>query len=173
MGYWRVGQRITAARINRTMPLSVQKQSTTSRTSTISQTADPELVLPLLSLTVYKVIATMMIRSAADAAGDLQCSWDWTGTMTVTETVLGPHSSITTGTQSDLESFMASPDSVSATAAISLGATLAGVTAQVSAYVVCAVAGNLSLRWAQLNSNVNATSLLAGSSLEAFPVIFN
>ena len=167
--------RITAARANRTLPIAVRKLVATGpRVSTIVQTADPELFLPLLNNTAYHLRGGLITNSAADAAGDIAYSFAWTGTMTVIRTTVGPANTIATGSVSDMESAPGTLDSATPTTAIGYGSTIAGTSVPIDAYVeVGNTAGDLTLLWAQNSSNVNGTTLQIGSWMIAFPVAFS
>lgn len=173
MGYWKIGQRITSARINRTLPVGAYKTATHDRTNTAAPTPDPELVLPLLPFTNYSIITGLLCGSGANAAGDIQIRWAWTGVMSVTMGGLGPHDSIPTGTQSDVQSDYWQFDNVSPTNSLAYGTSANGTALSPSAFVVVgALGGQLTLEWAQLAPNAQPTFLLSGSWITAIPVMY-
>lgn len=173
MGYWKIGQRITSARINRTIPVGAYKTATHTRTNTTTPTPDPELVLPLLPLTNYSIMGCLLTGSNGDARGDFQIRWAWTGVMSVAMGGLGPHDSIATGTQSDVQSDYWQFDNVSPTNELSYGTSNNGTATSPLAFVVVGpIGGQLTLEWAQSSLNVNSSFLLSGSWIMATPVMY-
>jgi len=173
VAYWKTGMRITSGRLNRALPVEVRKLVTSSRTSDTALAADTELVLPLLANTSYLVKGTLLV-SGGDGAGDFQYGWEWTNTMTVIMGGGGPVDSIASGTSGSAQFAYAAVDTSSPSASIGYAASATGMNVQISATVeVGASAGNLSLRWAQLSSNVTASNLLVGSVLTALPTRFS
>lgn len=165
--------RITGARSNRLIPLSVRKFLTTSRASTTTHEADPELVLSLIANTKY-LITSGLIITGGDAAGDFSYSWAWTGTMSVIRTGVGPAETIASGAVGDGNFGYGLIDSGTPTGTINYVASSAGANAQPTAWVeVGATAGDLTLRWAQASSNASNTSLNPGSWIMATPMGFS
>lgn len=163
-------QELTAADLNGVLPVTAAKPSGTPRTSTVAHAADPHLAVSLLASKTYLVIAPLLISSAADAAGDFSYRWSWTGTMSVVNGGVGPANTIATGSIADGEFARAAPDNTTPSAAIPMGASVAGVNALVVATVTVTAAGVLTLEWAQNSSSANATTLEAGSRLTAIPI---
>lgn len=163
------GQIILADDHNALIPKTAAKASATSRASTTVLTADPHLVLSL-PVGTFDLRGNLLIASAADAAGDFSHRWSWTGTMTVTMGGIGPTNLLASGATSDADFVRQLPDSASPSAVSSYGASNFGVNAAIDVRVVVTVAGNLTLEWAQLASNANATTLEAGSWITAYPV---
>lgn len=163
------GQIILADHYNALVPITVSKSSNTARTSTTSETADPHLVLPM-RVGTFDVKGVLYVSSAANAAGDFKYAWGWTNSMTVSMGGVGLNNSLASGSSTDAEMVWQATDSASPTATNPYGVSTAGVNIMVEARVVVATAGNLSLLWAQFSSNANATSLLSGSYITAFPV---
>lgn len=165
--------RTTSARANRLIPISVRKFLTTSRASTTTHAADPELVLPLIANTKY-LITSGLIITGGDAAGDFSYSWAWTGTMSVIRTGVGPADTIASGAVGDGNFAYGLLDSSTPTGAISYAASVAGLNTQPNAWVeVGATAGDLTLWWAQASSNATATVLNVGSWIMATPMGFS
>lgn len=165
--------RITSARLNRALPVPARKLVASSKTSDTAVAADNELVLPLLANTSYWITGGLLI-AGGDNAGDFQYAWGWTGTMTVIRGGIGPVDTITSGSSGSGQFARQAPDSSTPSTATGFAASVTGLNAQIAAWVeVGATAGNLSLLWAQLSSSVTASTLEAGSWLNAIPSAFN
>jgi hypothetical protein len=170
--YWKSGMRITAARINRTLPIPARKLVASTRVATTTEVADSELVIPLLANTNYLVEGSLL-TSGPDAGGDFKYGWEWTGTMTVIMGGIGGVNTIASGSSGSGEFAWAAVDTSSPSASISFATSVTGLNAQVKAWVeVGATEGNLSLRWAQLSAS-GTTTLNVGSWLLATPHGFN
>lgn len=165
--------RITSARANRTLPISVSKGVATPITSSTTVASDPELFLDLLDATVYDVSGILLVTTAANAAGDFKYGWAWDGTMTVTMGGVGPDASLASATSVTGNWARLAPDTSSPSSTLSYGSSTSGVTIPVNTRVAVTAAGRLSLQWAQDSSSANATTLEVGSFLTATPVIFN
>lgn len=164
------GDIILADHHNALVPITAVKASSTARTSTTTETADPELVLSM-RVGTFDIAGVLLVSSAANAAGDFEYGYSWTGGgMTVTMGHAGPHNSLASGSQVDGEFTYLAADSSTPTSTMPYGASIAGVAIPIAARVVVTVAGTLSLIWAQQSSNANATTLLAGSWITAYPV---
>lgn len=171
--YWKSGMRITAARANRALPISLAKAVATARDTTTTVSDDPELFLDLLDATVYDVRGMLLVTSAANAAGDFKYGWAWTGTMSVTMPGFGPDATLASASSVIGNWARLAPDTSTPSSTLSYGTSTAGVTIPVNTRVTSTLAGRLSLQWAQDSSNANATTLEIGSFLTATPVIFN
>lgn len=172
--FWKTGMRITSARLNRTLPISVSKSIATSRNTTTTVADDPDLLLDLLVSTVYDIKGFLLVTTAANAAGDFKYGWAWTGTMTVTMPGVGPDESLASGTSVTGNWARNASDTSTPSTTLGYGSSTTGVTIPVNTRVVVgATEGRLSLQWAQLSSNANNTTLEVGSQLTAFPVLFN
>lgn len=166
------GQIATATKFNELatygVPIEASKASGTARTSTATPAADPDLVIVLPANRTYDVEYWWIVSSAANAAGDFQAQWAWTNTATLTVVGLGPHNSLASGTQSDLESIARLADSATTTTATPYGASTTPADIYGSVRVVTgASAVTLTVEWAQQASNANATTLNAGSYIKA------
>lgn len=150
------------------IPVQVIKANTTNRASTITPTADPELVITLAANQTHLVRLDVFGSSAANAAGDLRVRFAWTNTATVTWWLSGLSDAIASGTAADLQAIGATSDSTSPTADTQFGLSTSTTGQTMYAYV--ATGGSavvLSLEWAQLASNASNSSVLAGSRLSA------
>jgi hypothetical protein len=70
---WLAGMNITADLLAAMLPLSAWKTGTTSRSSTTSPAADPDLSLTVVSSATY--IVDLSLVYDADTAGDLKYAW--------------------------------------------------------------------------------------------------
>lgn len=167
------GQTLTAAILNDlgTYASEIQAEKASDSpalTSDATLNADPDLVIVLPANRTYDVTGWMIHSSAANAAGDIQFSWSWTNTATVTMYGLGPHNGIVSGSQSDLESIARAADSSSPTTASPYGSSTTPINTHLRARVVTGgSAVTLTLNWSQASSNVNGTTLHAGSMISA------
>lgn len=168
------GQKLRAARLNEiityTTRLSIEKQSDTARTSTTSRTADPELTLNLAASITYRVTLRALLTSAANAAGDFSFDLTFpTGATASGATVALDLGLASSSVSSLVAGAVANTASPFGTFAVGCSTTLT------QAILICTVemsttAGALAVSWAQQASNANATTLKAGSWLEAVPV---
>lgn len=150
------------------VPVQVIKANSTNRASTITPTADPELAITLAASQTHMVRLDIFGTSAANAAGDLRVRFAWTNTATVTWWLSGLSDAIASGTAADLQAIGATADGTSPTADTQFGLSTSVTGQTMFAYVV---AGGspvvLTLEWAQLASNANNSTVLAGSRLSA------
>jgi hypothetical protein len=164
-------EELTAAKlqalISELRPVSASKAGNTSRASTTSPAADPDLVLTLATGGTYEVTGCLIVLTAANAAGDFVYGWSWTGTMSVVLGGVGPHNSLASGSSVDGEFTYLPADSSSPSTTMPYGSSAAGVNIAVNTRVVVTTGGNLSLIWAQLGSNANNTTLAADSWITA------
>lgn len=167
------GQTLTAAKVEDLasygVPIQVAKAGDTSRNSTITVSADPDLVVVLPANRTYMVEAALIVSSAANAAGDFRTCVSWTNTATVYVVGVGLSAAgLASGTITDLEGVAQTADSTSPTAEISYGASTTPTTVVRWFRVVTGgSAVTLSLQWAQQSSSVSNTTVSAGSSLTA------
>lgn len=149
------------------VPICVAKAIDTGRTSDATSTADPELAIVLPANRTYEVEAVLHYSSAANAAGDFRTAVGWTNTATVTVAAFGLNAAgLASGSIGDLEAVAQAADATSPTGDISYGASTTRNTV-VRWFRVVTGGSNVtfSLLWGQQTSNVNATTLLTGSSL--------
>jgi hypothetical protein len=154
------GQTITAALwaelASYAVPITAYKAGDTNRASTITSTADPDLVIVLPANRTYEVEITMYVTSAANAAGDFRLGGH------------GIHISVASGSSADLEALGIAADTTTPTSDIGIGASTTRTTVKGWATVVTGGSNvTLSLLWAQASSNANNTTLLTGSSIVA------
>lgn len=167
------GTTLTAAKVAElatyAVPIEASKASDSAAlASDATLNADPDLVIVLPASRTYDVDGWMIHSSAANAAGDIQFGWSWTNTATVTMYGLGPHNSMASGSQSDVESIARAADTTSPTAGTPYGASTTPTNSHIRARVVTGASPvTLTLNWAQATSNVSGTTLHAGSYISA------
>lgn len=165
------GQTITSAKIEELASFGVavpaEKASDSTRTSTITVSADSELVLVLPANRTYDVVAVLHI-SGGNAAGDFRVCYSWTNTATVTQGGHGLVNTIASGTSADIETLSSAPDATSATTELVYGAsTNRNVVTQWLRVTTGGSNVTLTLQWAQGTSSGTASTLHAGSKLVA------
>jgi hypothetical protein len=168
---WAVGQKVTAARLNRRLPVTAAKLGNTSIAGSLSVAADPDLVLTLKANTTYDIHGLLLVTSAADNTGDFRRGWSWTNTATVTVGGAGGVNTITTGTSGSGEWVAKDPDSTSPSeqnVTYLASTTPSGVTVN-DRIVVSTSDVTLTLTWAQATAS-GTTTLRAGSFITATPV---
>lgn len=167
---WSVGQKLTAERLNRRNPVSASKAGDTSRASTTTSAADPDLVLSLKADTTYDLRGALY-TTGGDAAGDFKYAWSWTNTATVLMGAIGPHNSIASGSQGDAEWVFRAADSATPSTDTPYATSVGGMAVRLNDRVIVGSSDiTLTLIWAQQGSNATATLLKAGSWVTATPV---
>lgn len=169
------GQTLTAAKVedlaSYAVPVQAAKAGDTSRNTTATAAADPDLVLVLPANRTYVVEAVLHVSSAANAAGDFRVSYSWTNTATVYVSGHALVNTLASGTTGDLEAVAQAADSTSPSADVNYGASTSRNTVTVWARVTTGGSNvTLTLQWAQQTSNANNTTLHAGSQLTAHRV---
>lgn len=149
-------------------PIQVVKSGDTARTSTAARTADPHLSITLPPNRTYDCLFTGKTFSAANAAGDF--AWDviWTNTATVTVGGNGLTNVLASGSVGDMEGASFVADSTTPAGGIPWGTSTSTTDGQGWFRVVTgSSAVVVTIGWAQFASNVNSTTLRAGSTLVA------
>lgn len=156
------GQDLTADLLNSGCPFTVYKTGTTSRTSNIVATDDPDLIQALASGATYTFDVFLSVTGAAVSTGDIRVALNYSGTTS-------------SGTWGGL-----SFNNVAVTQIASNGQAIGASTSaygtnggnfstiKISGYVVTSSAGNLSVQWAQQTSSVTATNVRVGSWMRIF-----
>lgn len=139
--------------------LTAVKQTLTTRANTVTVTADPELVVPLMANAQYSVDALLL--TGGDAAADFRLTFTAPAGATVQWTPRGPGTTVT----ADPATLVLAQQGVGTEAVVGLYTTGAGIIAPRGTITTAATAGNLSLAWAQGTTNAVPTSLAAGSWL--------
>ena len=166
MEMWRSGQAITAAGLNRMLPLTAWKTDQTSRASTTTATADPDLVIeiPDDALVAYAIEIGLNLTGAALGSGDVKVGLEYSGS-------LGTNNWMGIGT-----------DTTSVDNANFFGRSIDGNTqpygvnggnfslVHINGLIEPSTAGTLSLLWAQNTSSATATNLRQGSWMRLTPL---
>lgn len=165
------GQKLTAAKIaelaSYAVPIQAEKAGNTSRDTTTSPAADPELVLVLPANRTYDVELALIV-TAGNAAGDIRVALGWSNTATVTYTGLGLVKTLASGSTGDAEMFALAPDAATSTTAVGYGASTTATSVEIRARVVTGgSAVTLSLLWSQDTSSGTPTVLGTGSKMVA------
>lgn len=157
---------VLSALITDVRPIGVVKTADTSRSSTTSRSADPELSVTLPPGT-WELDALLLV-TGGNAAGDFNFDWAFPADATLssgTHGVLDDLASGTTAANVNVAGYSA--DTSTPTGGHSLGASTS-VTAVIShATVTIVTAGAVTIEWAQNSISATATVLKAGSKLTA------
>lgn len=161
------GDIIYAANINTLAPRVVNKLNMTTRTSTITFAADPDLVVPVEANGIY--VVKFFIKAGALAAADIKTRWDVpAGMVSSNKCVIGPGSTAVDANADNI----ASRQGVHgfATSIVYNGVrNSAGNQFQILEYALVAVgatAGNITLEWAQAVSDPTGSTINVGSFAE-------
>jgi hypothetical protein len=152
-------------------PLSIIKAATgATRTSTTTSTDDSELTLTFPAGTAgrtYEFFMDLILLSAANAAGDFRGRIAWTNTASVRMFLAGLDPALASGSGGDFNGVAAnsgSLDVATPTDELAIGCSTTATLSRLHGYLVTDTADVVAiLQWAQLASNANATSVLAGS----------
>jgi len=158
---WSVGQVLAAADVNNWfVPIAASKPSDTSRASTTTQTADPDLTIALAANASYIINGYLGYANASASAGDLKYSFTAPASNTTlwssiridiasgTTTIAGPNAA---GTANN----MTAQTSSTSDRSVHIFGTV----------ITAGSTGNLTLNWAQNTSNATATIIRANSYL--------
>lgn len=157
---FRAGQKVTGDLLASMQPLTARKVSDTSRASTTTTTADPELQFSVEANAVYTMDG--WIKYDAVTAADISMDWsapsgslgEWTGSGAAND-IAGAASG-----------YLIQVAATDITTARSFGGGGIGVLLTVNVYGTLRVgstAGTYSFDWAQLASNATATTVYADS----------
>lgn len=154
---------IFSAIVTELREIYVYKGSDESVTSSAALQNDDALVLPVVANAEYHGELVAITTSAANAAGDVAFGFSFPTLATLQFPGFGPHNALPSGSAADGE-WIARPAAVSGTTNIPYGTSTAGVSHLIKINLATgANAGNLQMMWAQQVSNVNATTVKAGS----------
>lgn len=158
----RAGQDITESMLRSMLPTWVYKTAQTDRLSTITPTADPDLVI---DLAVGTFMVEMWIRYSTPAAADFRTDWNFSGTVSTSNRwCLGLGTTVSDSTP---QGIMRSGIHGFATDVIY--GDRAGAN-QMACYeqslVTVTVAGLLEFRWAQGTSTASNTSVHGESAIK-------
>ncbi|MFJ4617431.1 hypothetical protein [Streptomyces sp. NPDC088812] len=156
------GQRATADLLTSMLPLHAAKASSTSRASTTTISADPDLQLPVEANAQYLI--HFYFRISGNAAGDMDIQLTTpagcTGSYSVTGRLAGASAGdgdarTSTRTTFNVETLYSTPSTAAAQANHGAGRLITGATA-----------GTLSVDWAQNVSNATASVMESDSWME-------
>lgn len=162
MVYFTASEVVTAAKMNSLVGY-VLKTADESVTSSATLQNDDHLLYTIPGAGTYIIDVWLFVTSAANAAGDLQFGFTFpTGTMHV-----GVHGlDITLASGANGTSIAQGSLSAASGATVSnVGASTSTTMAHVHGILVATASGTLQFQWAQSASNVNATTVKAGSHL--------
>lgn len=148
---------------------TVRKAAATSRNTTVTRTADPELTLSLPVNSVWDFECHLLLTSAANAAGDFAGEFTFPAGCTVDHGSLGLTDVLASGNIGDVTAGTAtSNDSSSPSLFAGIGcSTTMTFAVYFGRIAIGATPGSLTLAWAQLSSNANNTTVNIGSKLIA------
>lgn len=156
------GQRATADLLDSMLPLQATKSADTSRASTTTLTADPDLQLAVAANAVYTVIGYIVYSQNATASSTTGITIGWSGPTSATlQWTSGGTSGPTATTTQDVVS-----NSISGTRSLPSNLGTSMVAMPFGKLVTSSTAGTLAMTWAQVASNATATLMRAGSWLE-------
>lgn len=169
---WASGETITASALQDMIPILKVKTSATSRASTTTVTADPDLVLTLRPNVTY--LCTLSISAIGDAAGDIDIAYSVTGTVTETPLVGRVFRGMADGggnpaSTSSMRTDGAVTSTITTEQTYGVHATSRNNITETFVVSGGASGGTISLVWAQNVSNVTATQVTRGTFL-AVPV---
>lgn len=158
-----IGQRLTAALLTSMLPIQVKKAGGTSRNTTTTMTADPELVLPVEANASYRVMLFAKY-DAGTAPSSGRLKWSLTGPAGATGD-FSTHGAQPTATAYATD--QAGQTSLGGTTTMgAAGVGTAFPIVAVGTIIIAGTAGNLSFTWAQADSNATNTTIYAGSYME-------
>jgi hypothetical protein len=157
---WFSGQDITAASLNNMQPLNAYKPTATSRASTTTLTADPNLAAAVVASGVYEVECYLDYTGAAQGSGDLKFGWTGPSGAALSWSALGfAVSGGFTTPELICNNTITSTRQVGSNSGSTVDCWIKGVL------TVSSTAGTLTFTWAQNTSSSTATVLSAGSWL--------
>lgn len=160
-----------AAWLTERTPLQAIKTSATSRNTTVSRTADPDLTLALPANSAWEVQIVLLLSSAANAAGDFSGEIAFPTGSTVSSGGHGLDIGLASGATSSLTAGTASSsDSSTPTTNIDWGCSTIITEAVLRARVTTSTAGSVTLNWAQSSTNGSNTTVNIGSRIVATKV---
>lgn len=156
--------------INERTPLVAAKTLDESVTSSAALQLDDELAVTLPVNSLHLGMAMVFANSAANAAGDIQIAWTFPAGGTCHFGGAGPHNSLASGSQADGE-WIVRLSATSGSTNIPYGLSTSGLMIVQFVYIQTAgTGGAFTLTWAQQTSNVNSTTVRAGSHMRFWRV---
>jgi hypothetical protein len=139
--------------------LAGKKTAALARASTIALTADADLTVTCNEVGWYEVSALLLFNEATSGVGGMQFDLA-AGTATLANTLYGSNGMVNAAQYGNAAR---ATTALSSFAAITTAAT--PDWSRISGVIQVTVAGTFGVRWAQVASSANATSMLAGSHL--------
>ncbi len=155
------GDRATADLLNSMLPLFAYKDANTARTSTTTLADDPDLVIAVEAVAIYKLTASLRVLGAA--AGDFKMQFNTpgaTGSGSWGAYMLSLAAATVDDTKNSIRTTMDNPRSIGTVS------TSSGQAILIQGLVRTSTAGNFTLSWAQDTSSATATTLEADSWVE-------
>ena len=162
-----VGQRLTATLLQSAQPITAWKTTSTSRPSTTSRTADPDLQLPVEASALYTLRYFFIVSCSANSSG-FSMSWTFPAGASGTHSFSGlQHTagSVPTASSQDVNTTF-DMSTGTGTGIIASGTQPVTGVQGIGFLDMSSTAGTFALNWAQLTSSANATVLNAGSFIE-------
>ena len=149
----------TATVLNEMLPLEAMKAASTSRTSTTTLTADPDLTFALEANAAYDFELELLYNGGTNGSSDLKFAFAGPSGWALT------FGAMITGIPLGVASIGGTEGS---TVTVGTGGTSTPLYTRLSGRLVTSgTAGSLTLTWAQNTSSGTATTLTAGSKMRA------
>lgn len=148
-------------------PITAAKASDTSRASTTTRTADPDLSLTLTA-GVWEIDGLLVVNSTSDAAGDFSFLWTYPSDAIMTGGAVGLATTFASSiTAPDIAAPASSLDTVSPTTNYDFGAGTSPTIINARARITIVTTGAVTISWAQQSSNIATTTIKGGSAITA------
>lgn len=155
------GEILTAGLLQSFSPIAAWKLGDTSRSNTVTQTADPDLVIPLnVPSAIYEVYVYFRYEGGTQGSADF--AWKWT-TPTGASLFLSPVDVNTSGAAAVGGEQATTSGTTNTVTAGSGGAGAVRSVTLTGTLIMSTSTGSLTLLWAQGTTNATATILHVGS----------
>lgn len=161
-----VGDFVTADLLTSMLPSQVSKLNTTSRASTTTYTADPDLSAITLGIGTYEIEFFLLISFTGGTGQRMKTTWGFSGSWNnPVRGCIGPSGAAATpasrdaATEVNFNGALANADSLYQ----ATNNALPLIVRESSSNVTVSTQGDLSLQWAQVTSSVNAAVVQVGS----------
>lgn len=156
-----IGTRLTADFLTSMLPISARKSSTSTRISTITNSADTELVLAVEANAVYTF--NFMFRFDGPTTADVRFAWTFPTGTTGTYVAYVLTDTATGDTNDRNFTLDLGTTGVSGTLGVGTDNCVGGV----GSFITSATSGSFTMTWAQFASIATACSLKANSYVQA------
>lgn len=158
------GQRLTADLARQMIPFFAIKSTTTSRASTTTLSADPDLVVSLPAAGTWMYELWLNYTGGTLGSSDLKVRMNYSGTSTFD--VFGVHGINTTST-----SQFTAAGGTAAGGGLAVGTSGGNFfTVIIGGSLVATTTGDLSLQWAQNTSSATSTNVRQGSQMRVWQI---